>query len=59
MRAAEEVMIARDILVAEAEGKRIHLCHVSHAGGVCSLCASKARGVRVTQETTHHHDDER
>ncbi len=54
-RAAEEVMIARDILVAEAEGKRIHLCHVSTRGGVQLVREAKARGVRVTAETTPHY----
>ena len=54
-RAAEEVMIARDILVAEAEGKRIHLCHVSTRGGVQLIREAKARGVRVTAETTPHY----
>ena len=54
-RAAEEVMIARDILVAEAEGKRIHLCHVSTRGGVQLVREAKARGVRVTAETAPHY----
>ena len=54
-RAAEEVMIARDILVAEAEGKRIHLCHVSTKGGVQLVREAKARGVRVTAETAPHY----
>lgn len=54
-RAAEEVGIARDILVAEAEGKRIHLCHVSTRGGVQLVREAKARGVRVTAETTPHY----
>ena len=54
-RAAEEVMIARDILVAEAEDKRIHLCHVSTKGGVQLVREAKARGVRVTAETTPHY----
>ena len=54
-RAAEEVMIVRDILVAEAEGKRIHLCHVSTRGGVQLVREAKARGVRVTAETTPHY----
>ena len=48
-------MIARDILVAEAEGKRIHLCHVSTRGGVHLVREAKARGVRVTAETTPHY----
>lgn len=54
-RAAEEVMIARDILVAEAEGKRIPLCHVSTRGGVQLVREAKARGVRVTAETAPHY----
>lgn len=54
-RAAEEVMIARDILVAEAYGKRIHLCHVSTKGGVQLIREAKARGVRVTAETAPHY----
>jgi len=54
-RAAEEVMVARDILVAEAEGKRIHLCHVSTKGGVQLVREAKKRGVRVTAETAPHY----
>ena len=54
-RAAEEVMIARDILVAEAVGKRIHLCHVSTKGGVQLVREAKKRGVRVTAETAPHY----
>ena len=54
-RAAEEVMIARDILVAEAVGKRIHLCHVSTRGGVQLVREAKKRGVRVTAETAPHY----
>ena len=48
-------MVARDILVAEAEGKRIHLCHLSTRGGVQLVREAKARGVRVTAETTPHY----
>ncbi len=54
-RAAEEVMVARDILVAEAEGKHVHLCHLSTRGGVQLVREAKARGVRVTAETTPHY----
>ncbi len=54
-RAAEEVMIARDILVAEAEGKRVHICHVSTRGGAQLVREAKARGVRVSAETTPHY----
>ena len=48
-------MIARDILVAEAEKKRIHLCHVSTKGGVQLVREAKKRGVRVTAETAPHY----
>ena len=54
-RAAEEVMVARDILVAEAEGKHVHLCHLSTKGGVQLVREAKARGVHVTAETTPHY----
>ena len=54
-RAAEEVMIARDILVAETEKKHLHLCHVSTRGGVQLIREAKARGVRITAETTPHY----
>lgn len=54
-RAAEEVMIARDIRLAETYGKRIHLCHVSTRGGVQLVREAKARGVRVTAETAPHY----
>ena len=54
-RAGEEVMIARDIIVAETEKKHIHLCHVSTRGGVQLIREAKARGVHVTAETTPHY----
>lgn len=53
--AAEEVMIARDIMLAEATGAHIHICHVSTAGGVALIRHAKERGVRVTAEVTPHH----
>ncbi|MBI3615697.1 MAG: dihydroorotase [Candidatus Omnitrophica bacterium] len=52
---AETVMIARDILLAEAAGGRLHIAHVSTAAGVELIRAAKARGVRVTAEVTPHH----
>jgi len=55
IRAAEEVMIARDILVAEALDVRVHLCHVSTRGGVQLIREAKARGARVTAETAPHY----
>lgn len=54
-RAAEEVMIARDIVIAETFGKHIHLCHVSTKGGVQLIREAKLRGVRVTAETAPHY----
>lgn len=54
-RAAEEVMIAREILLAETLGKRVHICHVSTKGGVQLLREAKARGVSVTAETCPHY----
>ena len=52
---AEEAIIARDVLLAEHVGARLHVCHVSTAGSVEILRRAKARGVRVTAEVTPHH----
>jgi dihydroorotase len=52
---AEEVMIARDLILAEGVGARLHVPHVSTAGSVDLIRAAKARGVRVTAEVTPHH----
>ena len=53
--AAEEVMVARDILLAELTGARLHLAHVSTAGSVRLVREAKARGVAVTCETAPHY----
>ncbi|MCF6745247.1 dihydroorotase [Blastococcus sp. KM273128] len=53
--AAEEAIIARDVLLAEHVGARLHVCHVSTAGSVEILRWAKSRGVRVTAEVTPHH----
>ena len=53
--AAEEVMVARDVLLAEMTGGHVHICHISTRGAVEILRAAKARGVRVTAEVTPHH----
>lgn len=53
--AAEEVMIHRDIQLAEMTGARLHILHVSTAGGVDLIRRAKARGVRVTGEACVHH----
>jgi dihydroorotase len=54
-REAEETMIARDIILAEGLGARLHVPHVSTAGSVELIRAAKARGARVTAEVTPHH----
>jgi dihydroorotase len=53
--AAEEMVVARDLLLAELTGGRLHLCHVSTANAVELVRAAKARGVRVTAEAAPHH----
>jgi dihydroorotase len=53
--AAEDVMIGRDIALAEVTGGRLHVMHVSTAGGVALMRAAKARGARVTAEACPHH----
>lgn len=54
-RAAEEVMAARDIIIAEAAGKAVHIAHVSTRGSVELVRQAKKRGVRVTCETCPHY----
>jgi len=53
--AAEEAMVARDILLAELTGARLHIAHVSTAGSVDLVRRAKERGVKVTCEATPHH----
>jgi dihydroorotase len=53
--AAEEIMVARDLLLAELVGGRIHLCHMSTRGSVELIRRAKERGVQVTAEVTPHH----
>jgi len=52
---AEEAIIARDALLAEHVGSRLHVCHVSTAGSVEILRWAKQRGIRITAEVTPHH----
>jgi dihydroorotase len=52
---AEEAIIARDVLLAEHVGSRLHICHVSTAGSVEILRWAKSRGIAVTAEVTPHH----
>jgi dihydroorotase len=53
--AAEDVMVARDIVLAELTGAHVHLAHLSTAGAIRLVRDAKARGVRVTAEVTPHH----
>ena len=53
--AAEDVMIARDLMLAELTGARLHVQHVATRGGVELIRAAKAKGVRVSAEGSPHH----
>lgn len=52
---AEESIIARDVLLAEHVGSRLHICHLSTAGSVDIIRWAKKRGIAVTAEVTPHH----
>lgn len=52
---AEESIIARDVLLAEHVGSRIHICHLSTKGSVEIIRWAKSRGIQVTAEVTPHH----
>jgi dihydroorotase len=52
---AEEAIIARDVLLAEHVGSRLHVCHLSTAGSVEIVRWAKAKGVDVTAEACPHH----
>lgn len=52
---AESVIIARDAMLAEATGSRLHVCHITTAEGVDVVRWAKARGVNITAEVTPHH----
>ena len=53
--AAEDVMVARNVALAELTGARLHLAHISTAGSVRSVREAKSRGLRVTAEACPHH----
>jgi dihydroorotase len=53
--AAEEIMVARDILLAELTGGHVHLCHMSTRGSVELIRRAKENGLRVTAEACPHH----
>ena len=52
---AEEAIIARDILLAEHVKSRLHICHLTTAGGVELVRWAKKRGIQITAEVTPHH----
>lgn len=52
---SEDVMVARDILLAETTGARYHVAHISSRHAVEMVAFAKARGVKVTAEATPHH----
>lgn len=54
-RAAEDVIVARDLVLAEATGARYHVAHVSSLGAVRLLREAKSRGLKVSAEVTPHH----
>jgi len=54
-RVAEDVIVARDVLLAEVTGARYHVAHVSSMGAVRILREAKSRGIAVTAEVTPHH----
>jgi dihydroorotase len=53
--AAEEIMVTRDLTLAEYTGTSVHIAHVSTAGSVRLIREAKTRGVRVTAETAPHY----
>tara|TARA_B110000503_G_scaffold51237_1_gene82773 strand:+ start:5954 stop:7270 length:1317 start_codon:yes stop_codon:yes gene_type:complete len=52
---AEESIIARDVLLAQSVGARLHVCHLSTAGSLEVIAWAKKRGINVTAEVTPHH----
>lgn len=52
---AEDIIVARDIILAEATGSRLHVAHASTAGVMRLVADAKARGVKVTVEVAPHH----
>jgi dihydroorotase len=54
-RAAEDVIVARDLILAELTGARYHVAHVSSLGAVRLLREAKSRGLAVSAEVTPHH----
>ncbi len=53
--AAEDIMVARDVILSELTGGHIHLCHISTRGSVDIIRRAKDKGINVTAEVTPHH----
>lgn len=53
--AAEEIIVARDLILAEKTEARLHLAHLSVKGAVDLLCQAKSKNIQVTAEVTPHH----
>lgn len=54
-RAAEEVMVARDIMLADLTGAQVHIAHISTAGSVELVREAKKKGINISAEATPHH----
>ena len=54
-RAAEDIIVARDLVLAETTGARYHVAHISSVGAVRLIREAKSRGLRVSAEVTPHH----
>jgi len=54
-RAAEDIIVARDLILAETTGARYHVAHISSLGAVRLIREAKSRGLRVSAEVTPHH----
>jgi dihydroorotase len=54
-RAAEDVIVARDLILAETTGARYHVAHISSLGAIRLVREAKSRGLRISAEVTPHH----
>ncbi|MFH1965376.1 MAG: dihydroorotase [Acidobacteriota bacterium] len=53
--AAEEIQVARDVILSRLTGSRVHICHISAAESLKHVRSAKARGIRITCEAAPHH----
>lgn len=52
---SEEIMVSRDIILAEAAGAKLHICHISTEGSIEQVRNAKKKGLDITAEATPHH----